>query len=181
MRAVPASLTTILSETYKSVPTLTSLSILTPPAYVALPPLVNVIADSDVVESTTILFVLSKVLTPPTFRLPSMSVLPFVEDTLNVWPLPLVIVKNLPVVSSVISSWNTESLSTSNVELNVTAESTSRVLLNVTPLSTSSVPSVWTLPLSVSISNTLVPPAVLISNFLLSACKRRPSVIVVCN
>ena len=110
-----------------------------------------------------------------------MSVLPFVEDTLNVWPLPLVIVKNLPVVSSVISSWNTESLSTSKVELNVTAESTSRVLLNVTALSTSSVPSVWTLPLSVSISNTLVPPAVLISNFLLSACKRRPSVIVVCN
>ena len=59
---MPASLTTILSETYKSVPILTSLSILTPPAYVALPPLVNVIADSDVVASTTILFVLSKVL-----------------------------------------------------------------------------------------------------------------------
>ena len=61
----------------------------------------------------------------------------------------------------------------------VVALSTSRVLLNVTPLSTSRVPSVCTLPLSESTSNTLTPAAVWISNFLLSALIITLSVTVV--
>ena len=80
--------------------------------------------------------------------------------TTNLSAEPLVILKVLPVVSSMMSLWNVEIPSTSNMLLRVVARSTSSVLLKVTPLSTSRVPSVCTLPLSVSTSNTLVPPAV---------------------
>ena len=96
----------------------------------------------------------------PTSNVPLISVLPFVDRTVNLSADPFVILKFLPVVSRVMLLWNNELPSTSNSALRVTLLSTSRVLLNVTPLSTSNVPSVCVLPLSVSISNTLVPPAV---------------------
>ena len=129
--------------------------------------------------STAILVVVSNVARPALFNVPSISVLPDALVTLNVCTDPLVMVKNLPFVSRVISSWNTESPSTSKSELKVTLLSTSNVLLNVTPESTSRVPSVWVLPLSVSTSKTLAPAAVCISNFLLSALIITLSVIVV--
>ena len=147
---------------------------------IALTVRVSVLALPRIIFPSTVrLF--SNVDADPTVSVPLISVLPFVERTVNLSSVPLVILKFFAVVSRVMLLWNVEFPSTSNSALNVTLLSTSRVLLNVTPLSTSNVPSVCVLPLSVSISNTLVPPAVLISNFLLSACKRRPSVIVVCN
>lgn len=85
--------------------------------------------------------VVSRCTADPTSSVPRMSVLPFVDRTVNLSVVPLVILKYLPVVSRVMSLWKTESSSTSSVLLKVTAASTSNVLLNVTPLSTSRVPS----------------------------------------
>ena len=87
---MPASLESILSETYKSPPTRRSTSTLRPPSISTAPVAVCVIASSAEV-STVIFVVFSNVAKELILTVPSISVLPFVVLTRNLVAVPLVI------------------------------------------------------------------------------------------